>query len=99
MTDIDWGALTTGLAIGAAMGAFYFAGLGFGMRLALASALPTVTLILSAVVRMALLLTGGWAVAQTGIWALVGYALAFMIARLIVVILVRCLSTERIGWT
>ncbi|VVT00124.1 ATP synthase subunit I [Hoeflea sp. EC-HK425] len=98
MTGMDWGALTTGLAIGAAMGAFYFVGLAFGMRVALASAGPTTTLMLSAAMRIALLLAAGWAVGQTGTWTLVGYALAFLIVRLVVVTLARRLPMEPKGW-
>lgn len=98
MMDIDWGALSAGLAFGAAMGALYFAGLAFGMRIALGAARPVATLMLSAVLRIVLLLTAGWTVAQTGTWAFVGYALAFLFVRLVVVTLANRAPTERTTW-
>jgi len=98
MTDIDWAELMTGLAIGAAISAFYFAGLALGVRIALVSARPTATLILSAALRIVLLLAVGWVVAQTWAWAIVGYALAFLIVRLVAVNLPRRLPKERTRW-
>ncbi len=98
MIVIDWAELAAGLAIGAAISAFYFAGLAFGVRIALVSARPTATLMLSAALRIVLLLAIGWVVSQAGTWAFIGYALAFLIVRLVAVNLPRRTPTERTGW-
>lgn len=98
MIGIDWAALTTGLTIGAAISAFYFAGLAFGMRIALGAARPTATLMLSAALRIVLLLAVGWAIAQIGTWAFVGFALAFLIVRLVAVNFLRRTPAELTGW-
>jgi hypothetical protein len=98
MISIDWAELTTGLVIGSAISATYFAGLAFGIRIALGAARPSATLMLSAVLRISLLLAAGWTVAQTGTWAFVGYALAFLFVRLVVVTLANRTPTERTRW-
>ena len=81
MTEIDWGALLLGLAAGAGVSALFFAGLAFGMRIALCAARPTVILLLSAGLRIGLLLAVGWFVVRTGGWAFFGYAVPFFLIR------------------
>lgn len=84
MIDVDWSAFLLGLAIGASVSAVFFAGLAYGMRIAFGAVRPTVVLLLSAGLRIALFLTVGWQVAQIGAWALAGYALSFLLVRFIV---------------
>ena len=81
MTEIDWGALMFGLVVGTGVSALFFAGLAFGMRIALRAARPTAILLLSASLRIALLLAVGWFVVQTGGWAFFGYAVSFLLVR------------------
>ena len=84
MMAFEWNAVILGLAIGAVTSALFFAGLGLGMRLALKSAAPVAALMLSAVIRISVLLCVGWfVVGQGGPWSLVGYATAFIIVRLL----------------
>lgn len=82
MIAIDWTAVALGFACGGAMTVLFFAGLRFGMRLALRSDTPIRILSLSALLRIAALLAVGWLVAaQGGPWAFVGYGLAFFVVR------------------
>jgi hypothetical protein len=84
MIAIDWTALMIGAAIGGVASGAFFAGLAYGMRLALRSAAPVKVLALSAVLRIAALLALGWlVVAQAGPWVGLGYALAFMAVRVL----------------
>jgi hypothetical protein len=85
MTALDWTALGLGGGLGFLSAAVFFAGLAWGMRIALRQARPAPVLALSAVVRIAALLATGWWVAGQGASALAGFALAFMAARLAVV--------------
>lgn len=72
----------SGLALGAAISALYFAGLAYGMRIALRSGSPIRILSISAALRILMLLGAGWFVTtQYGPWAFVGYGSAFFIAR------------------
>jgi hypothetical protein len=90
MIIVDWGAGLLGLLIGIGTSAAFFAGLGFGMRLALRTERPVNILVLSAVLRIAILLGIGWAVAQyIGPFALAGFALAFFITRTITTAIAR----------
>lgn len=81
MTEIDWGALLLGLVAGAGVSALFFAGLAFGMRIALCAARPTAVLLFSAGLRIGVLLAVGWVVARTGGWAFFGYAVSFLLIR------------------
>lgn len=84
MIAFDGMALGMGLAIGTAVSAVFFAGLGFGMRAALRAPNPVAALVLSAVLRMAGLLAIGWLVAvQGGAWAFAGYGAAFLAVRFV----------------
>lgn len=89
MTGIDWGALVIGLASGAAACTAFFAGLAFGMRIALRAARPAAVLLLSAGLRITLLLGIGWFVAKVGLWAFVGYSVSFLLVRQLAIVLAR----------
>ncbi|MBW4964178.1 ATP synthase subunit I [Sulfitobacter sp. CW3] len=84
MIAIDWTALLMGAAAGFVLSALFFVGLAFGMRQALRRESPVVLLTVSAVIRIAALLGVGWVVlGQGGTWAFLGYALAFLLTRII----------------
>jgi hypothetical protein len=90
MIVVDWNAVAFGLMIGAAISVVFFAGLNFGMRLALRTERPVNILVLSAIVRIAALLGIGWAVVIfLGPFALAGFTLAFFIARTIATAIAR----------
>ncbi len=86
---VDWTSFALGLLAGTAAGALYFAGLAWGVRLALRRARGASILLLSAAVRIALLLAAGWGIAQLGVAALVGFAAAFLILRFFLVAAMR----------
>jgi len=86
MTPFDWAALLAGLGVGTLTSAAFFVGLGLGMRTTLRHARRPAwsfgLLLLSAAVRMSALLGIGWLVAfYGGPWALLGFAVAFLIVR------------------
>ncbi|MGJ5618163.1 ATP synthase subunit AtpR [Sulfitobacter sp. MF3-043] len=84
MIHIDWLTMMLGLAVGSIMGAAFFIGLAFGMRLALKARNPIKILALSAALRISGLLGVGWIVVGLGgLWAALGYATAFFFARFI----------------
>jgi hypothetical protein len=84
MINVDWTAVMLGLAVGTVIGAVFFTGLAFGMRLALRTQNPIGVLTFSAVLRIAALLGIGWiVVAQGGPWAAIGYGIAFFVVRFI----------------
>lgn len=91
MTGVDWPAVLSGLALGLAVGlpvsGLFFAGLAWGMARALRSDRPEGLLLLSAVLRLAMLLgAGAWLAASTATaWPMLGYALAFFIVRTVAV--------------
>lgn len=89
MINIDWIALFLGLAVGSVSSGLFFVGLAFGMRIALGTGRPVATLILSAALRIAMLLAAGWFVAQSGAWALGGFALSFLLVRFIAITFAR----------
>ncbi|MEP3443006.1 MAG: ATP synthase subunit I [Sulfitobacter sp.] len=96
MIIMDWSAISLGLAIGTVASALFFAGLGWGMRMALRTNSPTSVLVLSAAVRIAALLIVGWAVvAVSGPFALAGFAFAFLLVRTLSVIGARVQRVER----
>ncbi len=88
---IDWDALLLGFSVGVPVSVLFFAGLAWGMRLALRSARPGALLVLSFAGRITLLLAVGFRVTAAGVnaWPLAGYALAFLLVRLAVVIWAR----------
>lgn len=84
MMPFDWTQILIGLIVGAGVSALYFAGLAYGMRIALRRESPILILSISAAVRMAMLLGAGWLVtSQGGTCAFAGYAAAFFIVRFI----------------
>jgi len=100
---VDWHAVLLGLSVGAPVSALFFAGLAWGMRHALGSESPTTWLMMSAFVRIAILLAVGfWITATAGSnWAIAGYALAFFLIRLTAVLWARTsrstVTTEQEG--
>ncbi len=89
MTDFDWGSLVLGLLTGAATSTLFFLGLAYLMRFALKAARPAPVLFLSSAARIALLLAVGWLVAQSGVWALLGFAMAFLVVRFLAITIAR----------
>ncbi|WP_340110589.1 ATP synthase subunit I [Pikeienuella sp. HZG-20] len=81
MIAIDWTSLGLGLIVGALVGALFFTGLAWGIRLALRAARPAPVLLMSAALRIGVLLGVGWLIAGQGLTALAGFALAFVAAR------------------
>ena len=75
--------LILGLALGIAVSASFFWGLNYGITQALDSPHPSRTLLMSFVLRMALLLGVGFALAavSASLWPLFGYVLAFFVVR------------------
>lgn len=83
MIEFDARALLIGLALGLPASALYFGGLAWGLRRALKSRAPGALLLLSFLVRAALLLgLALWAV-RLGppLWLLAGYLAAFVLVR------------------
>tara|TARA_R110002074_G_scaffold116492_3_gene247909 strand:- start:102 stop:386 length:285 start_codon:yes stop_codon:yes gene_type:complete len=89
---MDWTDLATGLAIGLAVCAVFFAGLALGVRIAVRSARPGMVLAISAGIRIAMVLAAAWATAQISIWSMAGFGLAFLAARLVVLALTPALA-------
>ncbi len=90
MINVDWTSVTVGLAAGTLMGAFFFLGLAFGMRIALRTKIPIKVLALSAALRIAALLGVGWAIVQQGgPWSTLGFGIAFFVIRFIATTCVR----------
>ncbi len=86
MTEGNWGEFVLGLGIGAVVSAVFFAGLAIGMRVALRATATTAILLLSAGLRIALLLAVGWFVAQSvGGWGVFGYAVSFLVVRYVAI--------------
>jgi len=81
MIAIDWTLLGFGAVAGAIASALFFAGLAWGLRFALRIGRPMPVLLLSAAVRIALLLGVGAMVASYGVVALAGFAVAFIAMR------------------
>ena len=85
MTPFDWSAFLIGLLAGGALGALFFAGLAFGMTIALKRPHPAAILLPSAALRIAGLLSGSWLVASwLGLAGGVGLALGFFSVRTLV---------------
>ncbi len=88
---VDWIAILLGFALGIPVSGLFFAGLAWGMARALRSDRPEGLLLLSAVVRLAILLGAGfWLGANSvTVWPVIGYAMAFFIVRTAAVIWAR----------
>lgn len=89
MTAFDWAGMGFGALIGAFAGVLFFAGLAWGVRLALRARAPGMILGVSAALRIAALLGLGWLVAQSGVAALAGFALAFVALRFVAITVAR----------
>ncbi|EPX78228.1 F0F1 ATP synthase subunit A [Litoreibacter arenae] len=89
MIAIDWTLFGFGALAGTFAAALFFAGLAFGMRLALRTARPTSVLLLSAALRIAALLGLVWWMTTQGLAALAGFALAFLVTRFVVLAFAR----------
>jgi len=89
MIILDLTALGLGAFLGLVTGAVFFAGLAWGMRIALSQPRPTPVLLVSAALRIAGLLAVGWWVAGQGVSALAGFALAFLMLRFAVLVFAR----------
>ncbi|NYT77746.1 ATP synthase subunit AtpR [Alcaligenaceae bacterium] len=84
MINIDWSGFLLGMLMGLVFSALFFAGLAWGMKLALRRTNSAVVLLSSAALRIAALLAGGWlAAAWLGIAGAVGFAAAFIVLRTI----------------
>ena len=94
MIDINGYALLLGLVAGAAVSAIFFAGLAYGMRIAFGTQRPATVLLVSAGLRIALLITAGWFVAKTGAWALGGFAVSFLLVRFVAISFARVEPTK-----
>lgn len=94
MNAIDWTLLGSGAVAGGVASALFFAGLAWGMRLALRARRPTAVLLLSAAIRIALLLGAGALVAAQGATALAGFAVAFLVMRFAILAIVRRPATD-----
>lgn len=83
MIEFDAMALLIGLALGLPASALYFAGLAWSLRRALQSRSPGALLLLSFLVRAALLLgLALWALRLAPpLWLLAGYLAAFVLMR------------------
>ncbi|HUH37799.1 MAG TPA: ATP synthase subunit I [Spongiibacteraceae bacterium] len=94
---VDQDAILLGFLVGVPISAVFFAGLAWGMQLALRSARPGGLLLLSAACRIAMLLgVGFWlTTAESAGWALLGYGLAFFLVRLIAILRARLASPQQ----
>ncbi|MEH6356314.1 MAG: ATP synthase subunit I [Marinobacter sp.] len=96
---VDWTAILLGFALGVPVSGLFFAGLAWGMSRALRSDRPEGLLLLSALLRLAMLLGAGfWLAASSATaWPVIGYALAFFILRLVAVTWARTGRTKALG--
>ncbi|NND91879.1 MAG: ATP synthase subunit AtpR [Granulosicoccus sp.] len=89
ITAVDWTMVGFGLLAGAVASTLFFAGLAAGMKIALNSTSTTTILVLSALIRILLLLGAGSSVATLGPAATIGFAVAFLLTRYIIMAVVR----------
>lgn len=89
MIALDWTTMSLGAALGALAGTLFFAGLAWGMRIALRGSRPAGVLLASAALRIAALLVLIWWVAGQGPFALAGFAIGFFLVRIGVQIFAR----------
>ncbi len=85
---VDWTAVLLGFFFGVPLSVLFFAGLAWGMRLALHSTRPGVWLLLSSLLRIVMLMAAGFWIATVAdnAWPVAGYALAFFLVRLAAVL-------------
>lgn len=90
MMDFNWIGFLIGSLAGCVFAAVFFAGLAWGMKIALRRSNPVAVLLPSAALRIAAVLAGGWAVATwLGIAAALGFAVAFIVLRAVLLAWVR----------
>jgi len=97
MIALDWATLGLGAILGLISGAAFFAGLSWGMQIALRQTHPVPVLLVSAAVRIPALLLVGWWVAGQGAVALAGFALAFLVVRIGILAFVRTAAPKEIA--
>lgn len=98
MITANGGPLMMGLLAGTLVSTAYFAGLSLSIERALLSPTRSFWLAGSAVFRIASLLLLGWLVAeQLGPVAALGYALAFLMVRMVMIHRARKLIAREIG--
>ncbi|MBV6271893.1 hypothetical protein KVP09_03050 [Alcaligenaceae bacterium CGII-47] len=82
MMSFSWMGFFVGLLAGCLFSMLFFAGLAWGMKIALRRANPAAVLFSSAALRIAAVLAGGWAVATwLGVAGALGFAVAFIVLR------------------
>jgi|SRR5690554_483135 len=86
---VDWNAVLMGFFVGLPVSLLFFAGLALSVRLALRSTRPAGLLLVSALGRIGMLLAVGFWLGAANSWSLAGYALAFFLLRLIVIVRAR----------
>ena len=86
---MDWMDLATGFALGALAGSLFFAGLAISIRIASRSDRAGSLLLMSAGLRVAILMIIGWHVAQIGEWSLAGFVASFLLVRFAAIAWVR----------
>lgn len=88
---VDWESVLLGVFFGVPVSILFFAGLAWSVQRALKYARPSALLLLSFACRMAMLLGIGFWLTTNGdnTWPLVGYALAFFLVRLVVVLWIK----------
>ena len=90
MTQSAWMAFGLGFGTGAMFSALFLAGLALGMRLALGHRSPGAVLLASAALRIVVLLAAGWVVVViAGPFAGLGFGLAFLVLRGLVLARIR----------
>ncbi len=97
MIVFDWAMLGLGALAGVIAATLFFAGLAWGMRIALRQTRPMPVLLLSGAVRIAVLLGIGWLVAGQGAVALASFMLVFLVARFVILALARPSAPQEVA--
>ena len=86
MPELDPRAILLGLGLGIILSSFFFIGLDWSLRWALRARQPALVLVLSFVLRSAVLLIVAWWLARQpgALWSLPAYMLAFFLVRSLV---------------
>lgn len=89
----NWMGLLVGSLAGCVFAVVFFGGLAWGMKIALRRANPAAVLLPSAALRIAAVLAGGWAVAAwLGIAGALGFAVAFIVLRTVLLAWLRAIA-------
>ena len=86
---MNWADVALGFTIGTLVSAIYFASLALSVRIALRGKRTCSMLLISAALRIPLLLLAAWAIVQTGASSALGFAIAFLIVRFLAVAIAR----------